>query len=1065
MGTSLTKPSLSVYCLGNLRIVVNESDIATFETDKARALLIYLAVEADHLLKRSHLAGLFWPDETEARALHNLRQTLVYLRNAVEKRTSGCQLIVADRENIGLNPEADLWVDVRAFEALFSKGLSHYQNQIGRGLYHVRYLKRAAELYQGEFLRGVSVQNSILFDEWLILHRESLNLKAVRILSTLSKYHEERSEISAAIETSIRIVSVCPWDEVARARVMRLLAMDGQWSAAKAEYQSLKRYFADQLVLEPGQKTEQLYQSICCAEEGQQTISAERHAVYCLPERQSVFIGRDAELDDLMEMLISGDIRLITLWGIGGVGKTMLALEVARQCVGVFPDGVFFVSMVSANTADQMVNLILESFNWPVFQKNNLGQLIDLLRNRHCLLVLDNFDHLVKNDESLRLISSLIEGTQFLTVLVTSREVLHLSREHIFGVTGLDYPGAESRTLERAQQLDSIRLFMQRVNQKIPKFSMTNENLPVIVRMCNQLEGLPLGLELAAAATSEQGFDFVMENFEHNLSLLKTRMSDYDERHRSLDAAFETSWAMLSPEYQGILYRLSFFMDGFNRDAAESVAAASVQILSDLRSKSLIRFNRTGRYDIHEAIRQYVNRKEVDDQIAEQVRDGHAAYFCNFLFQLNAALLNENQTKALAEIQQELGNISTCWQWIVTRGQVERIVQCVDSLFHYFNIRSFFLDGISWFARAVDRLQEMPGTELARGMLLWRLGTLAYYQRDNARMIDSLSRSEALLLSAGNERELAQARLHRGWVFHRDKDFGKAHEYAQQAFASFEDAHDLLGLTQSLLLLGSIENRQGNFTQSEGFFTQALEFCRQTKNPRNLVTILNRLGDVVSYRGEYALATQLFQESLTISKELNDRFNQAVLLNNLGTIAHIQQDYQLAETYYQQSLAIARDINDLDGIALALSNLGELATWQENYDEAILYAQEALKIAQDLNEAWTIIVCLNSLGEIYRGMEELAKSAEYFLDAIRISIEIQGWDLVTRIAINLGRTYQLLGESDRARQYYLAAYAHSSTEQDSREKAKGWLAEMGVTPSVMSDDSLIKGIIEELKCD
>ncbi len=609
---------------------------------------------------------------------------------------------------------------------------------------------------------------------------------------------------------------------------------------------------------------------------------------------------------------------------------------------------------------------------------------------------------------------------------------------------------------------DAICLFLQRTSQKQPRFTLNEKNIESIVRICILLEGLPLGVELAAAAICEQGCDMIAETYEHNLAALATRMSNFQMRHRSLYAAFEISWDLLPHHLQTKLAGLSNFLDGFTKEAASTIVGADSSDLVLLISKSLIRVNENGRYSLHEAIRQFVNAKQIPGFDVDGLKEKQACYFAALLGEIHSDLLSDRQTFALNLIQEEFGNLSQCWIWIIDQKRFDLLEKTMDSLYQYFSIRSLYEEGISWFKRATESKELADSKSLVMGMLLWRLGSLAYKSRDRLLALESLTKSEKILSQRNSKEELASCWIRLGWFYHREKDFQQAQNFSDLALQYFSDQNNDLGLTQAYLLAGSIKNRQGNYQESLSSFELAYHVGKKTKNQRNLVTVINFLADIACYEGNYEKAIKLYQESLGISDQLSDRYHQSILLNNLGTIYHIQHDYFQARNYYEKSLAFARDIGDLDGIALALNNLGELATWMNDYDLALTYSEEALEIAIQLKENWTIIVCLNSLGEIYCGKQDYQKSRTYLLDALQRSIEINGMDLAARVVINLARDYQLSGDHEMAKILLIAGLSHSATEQDSREKAIGWLSEMGVNETYAQNDKLLKDIFAEM---
>ncbi|MBI9050550.1 MAG: tetratricopeptide repeat protein [Anaerolineaceae bacterium] len=1060
---------LQINCLGDFTAILDGQQITSFETDKTRALLIYLVVESGFSFKRSHLAGLLWPDEKEERALQNLRQTLSYLRKGLGESNQSANLILSDRESIQINPKADIQVDYLAFKKFLQKGLFHYQSQIGNGLFHVRFLQYAIDQFQGEFLSHFSVNKSFMFEEWVMLYREEVNLQMVRALNILCEYHEKRTEYQLAIEKALRIVEICPWDEPVRNRIMRLLGINRQWTAAKSQFLAMQRYLKEQLLVEPSQESTKLYNQICLAAEGKvELISDIASAHYHLPQNDTAFIGRQDELDRVMEMLISPEMRLVTLLGLGGIGKTRLASEIAKQMIGIFPDGVFFVSLIPEKSDEQIVQLIGESMGL-VFpdQSWNQRQLFIHMHDKELLLVLDNFEHLLGKSTITEFLDGLLRATRKVKVLATSREILNLSQEHVYALTGLPFPKEENISVEQFSDFDSLKLFGKRIAQKQPLFKITEHSMHSMVRICRLLEGLPLGVELAAAVVFEQGQEHILKAYEDDLSALATRMVNFQQRHRSLDAAFEISWELLSDGQQTMLYALTFFSDGFEFEAARQISNANAEYLAALAAKSLLRRDQNGRYIIHEAIRQFVGKKTLEGINAEEIREAHAIYYAGFLSKSQPDLLNEHQMEALHRIQREFGNITLAWQWIVEHKDAHLMKICLDSLYHYFSIRSMIREGVSWFGFGLERLCKPKTTEdkLVCGMLLWRSGVLYYAAYDDEKMMDCLLSSQEILITENALEELAYCRHQLSRSYLRNDELDLAQHYADLVLEHFTAQKNIQGLTMAYSQIGLIIKCLGDFMESQQYFKKALKYCRQSKDQRNLIYILNLMADNLCYEGTYDEAAHLFQESLEISLLLEDRYSQAKLLNNLGTIYQVQQDFETAKQYYENSLDIVREIGDAVGIVYAINNLGELATSQGQFDVAIRYSEEALEIAQKLDDTWTLIICHNNLGEAYCALNDFEESTHNFSQAMKLSIDSIAYSSIGRVIINWARVYQMSGSTEKAKSYLLAGVSHSATEKELQEKAIIWLAEMDVHWDGVMNDDLLTGLIErgELK--
>jgi predicted ATPase/DNA-binding SARP family transcriptional activator len=1051
-------PTLSIRCFGTFRVESNGEAIASFETDKARALLAYLAVEADRPHHRDRLAGLLWSDQTEERALHNLRQTLTCLRRALHEDTAPIPNLLINRDTVQLNPDSHYWLDVKAFREALDAAHCHNGRRHGLGHVDIRRLKQALTLPQGPFLDQFFLNGSPLFDEWVSLQREEYNRREVEALALLAEYHERRGEYRLAQQTAARLTHLTPWDETAHKQLMRLLAMDRQWSAAQNQYVILRRHLGEQLGVEPTRETVALFESIRQAAATESIIPPRFPlARHNLPTMPTPFVGREAELETISEKIADPDCRLLTLLGPGGIGKTRLALEAAHEQLGIFPDGVFFVPLVSTSASDLLPSTIAEAMQFSFSERSDWPtQLLDYLRHKHLLLLLDNFEHLLAAAGSTGLLSEILRQAPNIMLLVASRERLNLQEECVYSLEGMSYPLTADSPPETLETFDALSLFVRCARQMQRNFSLDATNRTAVLRICQLLDGLPLGLELAAAATWARPCPEIAERLARDFTLLTATASNVPARHRSLRAAFDVSWQLLTAAEQAAFCQLSVFHGGFKAFAAEQVTGASPALLSALLDKSLLRRNSTGRYDLHEAIRQYAA-----DQLAETPNQAtatqtqHARYYASVLAGQTADLKSPRQTAALEAIHQEIENARYAWGWLAQNGGAIEISQCAESLYQYFNIRSRFAEGVALFQQAAQGLPPTQQNELTLGMVLSRLGALAFRAREHELAQAALEHSREVFMRLGAQAELAFCLIPLGGLQLRKKAPAAALACAQDSLALYRQLGDAWGQTYALYLLGLIKNRLGDFQAARIPLEAAVALCRQTGNQHRLITLLNLLGDLACSEGDYASAGPLFRESLEICRALNDRFNQAILLNNLATVYQACQEYAQERAVFEESLAICREIGDRDGEAMALNGLGEMAAYLGHYQEAVTFSQQALAIACQVEEAWTLIACHNNLGEAFCGLGQTRPATEHLRTALKLATESEATDLVVGVAVNLGRLYQTQGQVGQAAALLQAALAHSAIENEARTKAQRWLAEMGVETTLEADDTAL----------
>ncbi|MCB0195484.1 MAG: helix-turn-helix domain-containing protein, partial [Anaerolineae bacterium] len=383
-----------------------------------------------------------------------------------------------------------------------------------------------------------------------------------------------------------------------------------------------------------------------------------------IPLPTTPLLGREHELREINQSLHAPACRLLTLLGPGGVGKTRLALEIALQNHAQFADGAHFVSLASVDAVDFIVPTLAESLGLTFFGAvDPQTQLLNYLRERELLFVIDNVEHLLTGIE---LLTVMLQHAPRLKLLVTSRERLNLQGEWTFDVQGLLVPPFAQ--VDVPESYGSVALFMHSARRALADFGSTTTDWPSIIRICQLLVGMPLGIELAATWVRLLSCEEIVREIERSFDFLSATARDIPARHRSLRAVFDHSWQLLSPEEQSLLRQLSVFRGGFQRPAAEQVAGATLPLLSALVDKSLVRRIGPGQFDLHELVRQYAAdmlAAAPDQQTATQ--DRHADFYLNLIKIREPALKSDRQKEIIAELSANIDNIRTAWNWAVTR--------------------------------------------------------------------------------------------------------------------------------------------------------------------------------------------------------------------------------------------------------------------------------------------------------------------------------------------------------------------------------------------------------------
>lgn len=925
---------LSIHTLGAFHVILDGEPVTAFESNKVRALLVYLAVETGRPHSRDTLIGFLWPDQPEHAARRNLSQALFNLRQVIGDEQADPPFLCVTRHTVQFNHGSAHWLDVAEFE-----------NQVGQSTGQdaslaATHLRSAAGLYQGEFLAGFFVDDSLPFSEWASLLRERLHHQALDTLYHLAHYHEQRRDYQQARYYAQRQVELEPWREEAHQQLMRLLARTGQRSAALHQYQACRLILADELGVEPAEGTRRLYRRIKMVPE---------LGAHNLPPQMTPFVGRQFELAELGGRLTNPSCRLVTLVGPGGIGKTRLAIQVAWENRAAFLDGVCFVPLAGLESAEFLVPAIADAlklrFEGP---EPPSKQLVDSMRERELLLVLDNMEHLIK--DGAWLLAEILQSAPGVTLLVTSRERLNLYAETVFVVPGLEFPG-EAET-GRPTSYSAIDLFLSSADRVRAGFvsTLSGEEMAGIARICCMVEGMPLGIELAAAWTHTFSCQEIAGQIEDNLAFLNTLARDVQPRHRSLQAAFDHSWQRLPPEEQHISARLSVFRGGFDREAAQQIAGASSPSLSALIDRSFLTRTPAGRYSLHELMRQYGAAKLAQDpQQVVSTRDDHCRYYARLVGEQFNRFQRGQQREAIGVIQAEIDNVRAAWQRAVDQARYEDIEGLMNGLYVYAIAGyGFVQEATAMLGKALPVLEQVmadgPCGEEATcllGKLLWRQGQLLReMETPDDRLANQalLQRSVALLRGCGDKAELSRA----------------------------------------LGVLGNFLRKGGRSMEARPLLEESLALARQGQDRPDLAEALDNLGHLLGPLGERDKGQQLLLESLAINRECNHLLGTGHNLNNLGSLAYHVGDYAAAKEWFLQSKAVFEELGSPGWPVMTIHNVGAACQELGEYEESARHHLDALRRS---TSGFTSRLPLNTIF----GLAELAEKLGHYPRAYELA--------------------------------------------------------------------------------
>jgi predicted ATPase/DNA-binding SARP family transcriptional activator len=687
---------LDIRLFGAIEIQRAGSTLTDFRSQKELVLLAYLICQA-RPLTRDFLAGLAWPEYEQSRALGLLRRSL----HDLNQQLPGCLAI--DRRTVCFCPDVPVTIDLHTF--------AHCAQQCDPAAW-----TQAAALYSAPFLHGVYVNDAPELEAWLLREQEDWQRALVQVLHRLIGHHTRRAEYDQALQYIQRLLLLEPWREEAHRQAMLLLARTGQLSTALVQYERCRQTLQAELGVEPAQETERLYtrlKAVAHAPSSRLTVSL------------TPFLGRENELAELVQLLADPNCRLITLVGPGGMGKTRLAIETARMVIcaqlRLFLHGAVFVSLVNINTATQLLATLAQALALPP-QSHQLSevQLLQYLRDKELLLILDNFEQLVE-PESLSLLSKLLHAAPDVKLLVTSRVRLQLQGEQLYWMQGLSLPATEQLLVDEIAGHSSVQLYLATSSRIRPDYTLTARDVPAVTAICQRVQGIPLAIELAAAWMISLTPTEIAAELGRNLDFLASELHDLPPRQRSMRAVFATSWRLLNEEEKMVFRQLALFRGSFTQAAAQVVTGASLATLASLIHKSFLQRAPGERYQIHELLRQFGEEQLLQASAdLTEVQARHSHYYLTFLTQRTPGLLCAQQPLLLNEIGQEIDNIRHGWLWAARQGDCKLIQGALDGLYDYYQTRSQQAAGIELFAQAIQFFQQVVDP-VAHQLLLARL--------------------------------------------------------------------------------------------------------------------------------------------------------------------------------------------------------------------------------------------------------------------------------------------------------------------------------------------------------
>lgn len=1054
---------------------------------KSSALLFHLAYQ-QQWVNRADLVYLFWPDTAEEKARRNLRQLLSKLRR------------LPYTSDLDIEDSRLRWAvqtDVKDFKAAIAQ----------------RHWSQATQLYKGDLLQDFRLPEAPEFESWLALEREEVWAAWQGAVLNFAEDLEGFARHDEAAELLGKLFKADPLHEAVLRRYVSALYRSGQRHAALAAYERFRRMLQEELDAEPEDSTLRLMATIERADPLSVTTATEaapRPAI-AMPTQITPFVGRADDKAKLAEQLKQPACRLLTIVSPGGMGKTRLAIETASEQQG-FKDGVHFVPFAAVTSPEFMVAAIADALNFSFFGSDNPKlQLLNYLRNKEKLLVLDNLEHLLTG---MDLLVEMLASAPDLKLLATSRERLALHAEWVYDLEGMRVPEASDANVQDA---DAVQLFVQTAKKARADFALSDNAEPV-AHICRLVGGMPLALELAASWLRVLNADEIAAELARGLDLLESSLRDLPERHHTIRAVFDVSWQRLSKNEQAALRKLSVFHGGFTKAAAAEVAEVSLPLLLALSNKSFVRREASGRFAQHPLIWQYLREKaSAEVEASDHMQARHAAYFAAFLHKHKDLLQGLETAAVRKDIEEELANIREAWFWTVVHQREDLIDQASESFYIFCNEEGLYHEAETLFSLAA---REMKSRSVVHGRVLCWLGGCYNFLTAYQQGIQVLQQSLAMFEAHGAKREEALAELLLGSCYafanrpleevatnwrrcahlfrkvgdlaHEGEVRGLLAEYVNdpaEANRQFQEALELFRASgKGFGMLGGITLTLSNFAlfvaHVQGAYQQAIRLTEEAirieqarGESYRMVWYLNSQAEYFVYQGDYPQAEMLLSKAQTIGEALESGWGKLELdraLYGLGRLAHLRGEPEKAKRYLTHVLEQTKLHGDAFGTwARAMDTLGRIALDEGNPREAEEQCQEAMRFFSSLNPQrserdWAKAWCLLNLTDIALAKEDSQAAQTHVQDALSITKAWQLKPVALRLLVSFAKLFQHHGDEQSAVSLLELAASHPASMFETKEAAARSLASLvpgEYTARKQRDTTELQGVVQTLVTD
>ncbi|MBK8552244.1 MAG: tetratricopeptide repeat protein, partial [Ignavibacteria bacterium] len=711
-----------------------------------------------------------------------------------------------------------------------------------------------------------------------------------------------------------------------------------------------------------------------------------------LPVQLTSFIGRVEVMQQLKSLL--KQTRLLTILGPGGAGKTRLSLQAGADLIDEFANGVFITELAHLSDPSFILQTLMNSLG----VKEEKGRspedsLIDHLKNKEMLLILDNCEHLI--NECAKLSEKLLKNCQKLKIITTSREALNCSGELSYRLSSMSHPDPSvNNTAEQLTQFEAVRLFIERALSVKPDFRVNNENAPALAGICSRLDGIPLAIELAAARIKILTPEKIHERLDDRFSLLTGGKRTALPRQQTLRAMIDWSYDLLSDKERVLWNRLSVFSGGWDFEAAEFICQDEkisekeiFDLLINLNEKSIILFDEDlERFRMLETIRQYGEVKLNEENEFEIVSERHLDHYVKFAETAESFLSGHEAQSRLNKLDIERGNLERSMLYALKTPEEEKGIRLASALGSFWKIRGHYSEGRQWLEKLLEINKDISKPVL--GKALCKLGKLVQLQGELDASVAHLNKSMEINEALNNKNLIAEAMNNLGIIKFEQGDYESAKNYYSESLKFFKETDDKKNIAYTINDLGSLLLEKGEYENAAKLFEESVEIQREAGEKRGVAYSLFNLGNIIMEQGDLARCAGIFDECIVLFKELEEKRGTAYSLCSLGNIAFSLGEIEKATILLDESIALFRMIGEKRGISFALTSRANISIQDGDFETTSVLLEESLAIGQETDNKPIIAYSLMTIGNAEYSKGNRDKAKKYFEDSLELSTEI-----------------------------------------------------------------------------